>query len=308
MKILLNTTYAAAIGVLCLIALFFVATLLPIPGNVKVKVVKSGSMEPFMQVGGIVVIKPAPTYTVGDVITFGADTTTQIPTTHRIVEATGEGSNVAFTTKGDANDSADPSPTHPQDIEGKVLLSIPYIGYVLAFLRTKLGFILLVGLPAAAIFLEEGYAIYREIMRGRKRNKKVSVMQEVEVLKPREPRRYSDIRPKVLGLVVLLGAMGCAALGGTYGSTLAFYANSATSHGNIMRAGIFPVEETIAIILSAAVVNVVDPEGDPGEAPPLEDGATQVETDDTRAPQEDVEAPVVEISEPVVEVIESTDN
>ncbi len=185
-------------AVLGLGALLMVS-LVPI-AHTEIKVVKSGSMEPVIKTGGIVIVRPAATYKVGDIITFGADTKTQIPTTHRIVAVEGEGTNAVFTTKGDANDASDPTRTRFSDVHGKMLLTVPYVGYILNFARQPLGFALLVGVPAAFIILEELGKIVRElrsIRPTRRRNNMVRA--EAEVAQPTshvsEPRTY--IRPKV---------------------------------------------------------------------------------------------------------------
>jgi signal peptidase len=163
MKVFSNTIYYLFITAIIVIALLLLATLVPIPGNFKVKVVKSGSMEPAIKTGGLVVIRPEESYGVGDIVTFGKDTKTQIPTTHRIVAISGEGSQRTFVTKGDANNAEDPTVTRLADIHGKVLFSIPYMGYVLDFAKRPLGFILLVGVPALVIIVEEIMKIIREI-------------------------------------------------------------------------------------------------------------------------------------------------
>src|SRR3989344_261229 len=99
MKILFKIPYYLLLVGVVSIALLLLATLVKVPGNFKVKIVKSGSMEPAITTGGIVVIRPSTVYKVGDVITFGPDTKTQIPTTHRIVSEIGSGSSKLFTTK-----------------------------------------------------------------------------------------------------------------------------------------------------------------------------------------------------------------
>ena len=156
-----------------------VASLLPLQGGIKVKIVKSGSMEPTIKTGGIVIIKPESMYNVGDVVTFGADTKTQIPTTHRIVATEGQGSGQMFQTKGDANNAADPTPTSVKDVHGKVILTVPYAGYVLDFARKPSGFALLVGVPALLIILEEAGKIVKEVrrMRASKRNATTIIQQ-----------------------------------------------------------------------------------------------------------------------------------
>lgn len=169
MKVLSNTIYYLFVLAIAMIALLLLSTLVPIPGNFNAKVVKSGSMEPAIKTGAIVLIRPADSYVVGDVVTFGKDTKTQIPTTHRIVRTEGEGRQMVFITKGDANNAEDPIATKPSDIRGKVVFSVPYLGYVLDFAKKPLGFALLVGVPALIIIFEEIVKIIREVKTIRRR-------------------------------------------------------------------------------------------------------------------------------------------
>jgi signal peptidase len=177
MKFLFNFIYYFFVIAIVLIASLVLTTLVPVPGNLKVKVVKSGSMEPYIKTGGIVVIKPSTNYLVNDVITFGEDTRTQIPTTHRIISVVGEGSSVEFITKGDANDTEDPEKVKPSTVKGKVVLTIPYLGYVLDFAKQPLGFGILVGVPAFVIIIEEIGKIIAEL-RNMKRRKLESTQNE----------------------------------------------------------------------------------------------------------------------------------
>jgi len=161
-------TFSKTIGVLfvvmlVLVAGLFVVTLLPIPGNIGVKIVKSGSMEPVVRTGGIVVIKPVDTYNVGDVITFGEDTRLAIPTTHRIVSLREVGGEVYYTTKGDANEEADPQETRHVDVLGKMVFTLPYAGFIVSFAKEPLGFVLLIAIPAAMVVLYELIGIWSEI-------------------------------------------------------------------------------------------------------------------------------------------------
>ena len=157
------------LAVISLGALLMVS-LVPV-AHIQVKVVKSGSMEPTIKTGGIVIDRPATSYRVGDIVTFGADTKTQIPTTHRIVGVEGEGATTVFVTKGDANEENDPVATRVGDVHGKVIFTMPYVGYILDFARQPLGFALLVGVPAAFIILEEVGKIVREVLRMRRRKR-----------------------------------------------------------------------------------------------------------------------------------------
>jgi len=178
MKFIFNTIYYLFIVIIILIAGLLLSSLIPMPGNFKVKVVKSGSMEPFIKTGGIVVIAPSSDYKVGDVITFGKDTKTQIPTTHRIVQIDGTGDNRIFTTKGDANDAPDPTTTRFSDIEGKLLFTVPYLGYILDFAKRPIGFALLVGVPALIIIFDEIGKIIKEIKNIRRKKKALDATEE----------------------------------------------------------------------------------------------------------------------------------
>jgi signal peptidase len=187
MKLLFNTAYALFIAAIAGVALLVLSTLVPIPGNFAIKIVKSGSMEPAIKTGSIVVDFPQKSYNVGDVVTFGADTKTQIPTTHRIV-AISDGPNPIYTTKGDANNAPDQSETHLSDIHGKVVLTVPYLGYVLDFARKPLGFALLVGVPAVLVILEEIGKIVREVQKLRRKKQMTHAIQ---------PQPQSQLRQRV---------------------------------------------------------------------------------------------------------------
>jgi signal peptidase len=168
-----------------LIGLLLALSLMPVRGALEVKVVKSGSMEPTIRTGSIVIIKPESSYKVGDIVTFGADTKTQIPTTHRIAAMQGEGASTMLTTKGDANDAPDPSQTSIGSVHGKVIMSVPYAGYVLDFAKQPLGFVLLVGVPAAVIIVEELGNIIKEIFAMRRRKRSTYVAHTI----PQKPNR-----------------------------------------------------------------------------------------------------------------------
>jgi signal peptidase len=159
--------YYAFLTALALIAALLVVSVLPITGNIKFLVVQSGSMEPTIKTGSLVVIKPAGDYKIGDIITFGQITRTKTPTTHRIVEMKVIDSNPVYITKGDANNGPDQKEISQKEILGKLLLRVPYIGYAVAAARTKIGFALIIIIPALAIIVEETIKIKNEISKGK---------------------------------------------------------------------------------------------------------------------------------------------
>jgi signal peptidase len=180
-------TYGAFIAVVVTTAFLFLGTQVPLLGY-QVKVVKSGSMEPAIPVSSIVVIAPSEQYGVGDVVTFGTESTGRIPVTHRIVEVEGSGAARTYITKGDANEEADMTPVDPSAIIGSVRFSVPYLGYLIEFLRTPLGYALLVGVPAAIIILDEIADIVWEFhkVRARKRGGPVGYRQPSRQRRPRD--------------------------------------------------------------------------------------------------------------------------
>jgi signal peptidase len=102
-------------------------------------VVVSGSMEPAIPVGSLVMAKdvePAELKT-GDVIVFYDEMHTDIPVTHRVVENRVDEREVV--TKGDANASNDLSPIIYENIDGKVAFHIPRVGMVVGLFGTVLG-------------------------------------------------------------------------------------------------------------------------------------------------------------------------
>lgn len=165
--------YIVFISLMLGVAGLLVGSMLPIPGNIELKIVKSGSMEPTIPTGSLVVVKPTSNYGIGDVITFGADTRTQIPTTHRIIgfEADSGGRSV-YRTQGDANEDLDANPVQRGEVIGKVVFHLPYVGFILDFARQPLGFALLVGIPAALVIMEEVLTIAREVKKAIRRRRK----------------------------------------------------------------------------------------------------------------------------------------
>jgi len=169
----LKIIYYIFVGLLALIALLLIVSAFPITGNFKVLTVLSGSMEPAIHTGSIVAVKPAGDYKIGDIITFGPYSKTQAPVTHRIAEIKVVGGQPVYITKGDANNAADTREIAKKDIVGKVLFSLPYVGYAVGAAKKPVGFMLIIVVPAVIIIYDEFRKIWGEIKRikGSKKNK-----------------------------------------------------------------------------------------------------------------------------------------
>jgi len=160
---ILKVIYSVFIAFIVIIALSLIVSILPITGNYKVLTVVSGSMAPAIKMGSVVVVKPATDYKIGDVITFGPYSKIKAPTSHRIYDIKVIGGQSVYITKGDANNAPDANGVQKKDIIGKVLFSIPYVGYAVNFAKQPLGFALIIIVPAAAIIIDEAKNIYNEV-------------------------------------------------------------------------------------------------------------------------------------------------
>ena len=128
-KTLLRRTLLVIIGLVIGILLYqwnasaLAGNALPMPFGYGTAVVMSGSMEPNLSVGDMVIVQEEDEYAVGDVVVFQSGNSLVI---HRIVSIDGD----MITTRGDAN-NADDEPIHIRYIKGKMVLSVPFVGKIL---------------------------------------------------------------------------------------------------------------------------------------------------------------------------------
>ncbi len=168
---LLKIIYYIVIVFIAVIALLLIISIFPITGNVKFMVVKSGSMMPAIKMGSIVMVKPVGEYKIGDVISFGEVTKTKASTTHRIYDIKVAGGEPYYITKGDANENPDQGEIPKREIIGKVLFSVPFVGYAVDFAKKPIGFALIIIIPAAIIIFDEIKKIFQEFAKKRQKNK-----------------------------------------------------------------------------------------------------------------------------------------
>ena len=91
-------------------------------------IIASGSMRPTMDVGDIAIVVKADQKNVkeGDVIQYWDE---DVMVLHRIIDIYNGKEGKLYTTKGDANDVADIDPVFSSQIKGKMIFSIPKIGW-----------------------------------------------------------------------------------------------------------------------------------------------------------------------------------
>jgi signal peptidase len=185
---ILNGLYWLLLIVLLVIAGSTALSALGLPQEYKLFVVQSGSMEPTIRTGGLVVVKPESQYKKDDIITFKIQPQADIKNpnlliTHRIVDIKDINGQTFFITKGDANNTPDMEQRPLGNVLGKVIFSIPYLGYPVGFAKTQNGFILLIVIPSTIIVYSELMTIKNETIKLLKERKKrrLTLGEKVEV-------------------------------------------------------------------------------------------------------------------------------
>ena len=164
-----------------LVALAVLLVVMPrVMGGLSLTVL-TGSMEPAIQPGDVVVTQGVTTdnanqLQVGDVISFLPFSNDPTLVTHRIIEKSVGADGPEFVTKGDNNSSADPwGRMTAQQIRGKLLFTVPKLGYLRQFAGNNLGSIVV---GAAVILI--GYGV---------------VTVSLSLRKSRQPKRIYEPTP-----------------------------------------------------------------------------------------------------------------
>jgi len=147
-----------------------------------VNTVLSGSMEPTIKPGGVVVTRPVSAASIhtGDVIIFKSPMNQKL-TTHRVIEVVG-GETPSFRTKGDANEDVAPVAVPAASVEGKLCCYLPYVGYLSKYLKTPLGFILTCALPGLIVIVLEMRHIW-QVLSEEEKEKKAQAVQKAQTEK-----------------------------------------------------------------------------------------------------------------------------
>ncbi len=232
-------------------------------------IILSGSMEPAIGVGSISVVQAKPRYTVGDVITFSKDGKSKMTVTHRVAEVRDTGvyyGDPQYVTRGDANEESDSGEVKHANVAGRVMLSIPYLGYIADFAKTPRGFVLLIVIPATIIIYEEIKNIKRQfahLLRSIADRLEARKLEQQENIVIHQGERSSVPKIAVLIPAVTLPFVFMA-------TTHAIYADTETSAANAFVAA--SEYDAPARTASAEFTQTV-PDGTPTPSPtPLQEG------------------------------------
>jgi signal peptidase I len=155
-----NLPLALIIIYLGLVGIFTLAFYSESHTGIRVVSLTTGSMAPEIEPGTAVVTQEFGSYKEGDIVTFrdiNPATGNALPstTTHRIIRVSATNSGPAYITKGDANIVPDASIVRHDQILGKVVHKVRFLGYIIEYMKTFPGFLTLVVFPAAILIFNE---------------------------------------------------------------------------------------------------------------------------------------------------------
>lgn len=135
---------------------------LPTPFGFGAAVVLSGSMEPELSTGDLIIVKETDDFEVNDVVVYQDGIGLVV---HRIVDIEGD----TVITKGDANNAAD-QPIDRTAVKGTVSFSVPFAGNIVTFLKSKIGTVCII----------------------------IAIIALVELSRRRERQEYDEERQKII--------------------------------------------------------------------------------------------------------------
>jgi len=164
--IIRNLTIAAFVA----LAIMAVAANIKLPVGYRVLVVQSGSMEPAIPVGSVLLTKPTADFAAplpiqrflkGDIITYSIGKNNFV--SHRVVGIQEKAGAFFYQTKGDANKEPDQKLIPESEVVGRAALTVPYVGRFVNFAKTPLGYFLMIVIPSLYVILSETWVIISEI-------------------------------------------------------------------------------------------------------------------------------------------------
>lgn len=266
MKVL-ATLHKVLVLIFVLLGISFIGVLVLLAQGYRILVVQSGSMQPAIPVGSIILVKPqsqisgsaaAPKFSSGEIITFNAGNAL---VSHRVVTVNEQDGEFYYRTKGDANQTEDSTAVAQSKVLGMTTLTVPVVGRFVNFVKNPAGFLLLVVIPSLFIIASE-----------------IIKLAKAWRSKPLQTENKLLLNSAVPLVVVFLAA--------TYGfsTTFAFFSDTAATTNNAFTAAAVFVSPTPTPVPDPYIDEVVSVNGtfghccgdlssDPAVAAPLVTGA-----------------------------------
>lgn len=155
-------TVAAAVLLMLTAALVYLGP----PIGFRVDNVVSGSMEPVISRGTMIVAEKVDPLQVkaNDIITFRPVMVGEQNICHRVIEVLNTIPR-SFQTKGDALSAADPWQVPAANVLGRVVFDFPTLGFYIGFLKTTTGLVTALVVPSLIIAYFIVKALWKELVR-----------------------------------------------------------------------------------------------------------------------------------------------
>jgi signal peptidase len=163
LRLLHRLSVVVAWSILGVIAGLFLSVSVPYLFGERSLTVLSGSMEPQLHVGDVVVVDQVPPLEVrvGDIVTFRDPEDASRLITHRVREIDVNGSEVGFVTKGDANTTVEHWKINAGGTIGRVRYHVWRLGYLMFWIHSPIGRLGMVVVPALLLGGFELWRIWR---------------------------------------------------------------------------------------------------------------------------------------------------
>ena len=208
---ILKLLYYVVVVFICLIAICLVIYIISSQINannenykpkLSIYTIISPSMTPVINVYDVVVnIRPnnEDDIQVGDIITYKSESSASygMMITHRVTEITEENGSIAYKTQGDSNSEPDSMLVSYNQIVGKEILIIPYIGKLQFLIANKKGWLLLALIPIGFFIIKDFWKIL-ELFGLRKKVESLSTTKFDFKKKKKEQQRKENILKDLL--------------------------------------------------------------------------------------------------------------
>jgi signal peptidase len=125
-------------------------------GDFSYVIIKGESMRPTLEPGDFAILRRADNYSINDIVAYIEPYYNQV-IIHRIV-----GKGISFILKGDNRDQVDPWTVTSDMILGRLIFSVPYIGFVFDYLKAPLRLAIAITVIFLISSLPDIISLYRE--------------------------------------------------------------------------------------------------------------------------------------------------